>query len=36
MFTDIHHPGYLVQNLDEAIAFYERTFGAAEPEKTTP
>jgi len=28
MFTDIHHPGYLVQDLDEAIAFYERAFGA--------
>ena len=27
MFTDIHHPGYLVQDLEEAIAFYERTFG---------
>ena len=28
MFTDIHHVGYLVENLDETIAAYERIFGA--------
>ncbi|MCL5027238.1 MAG: VOC family protein [Chloroflexi bacterium] len=27
MFTDIHHPGYLVASLEEAISFYEHTFG---------
>ncbi len=31
MFTDIHHPGYLVENLDATIEMYEKTFGATVP-----
>lgn len=27
MFTDIHHAGYFVQDLNEAVAMYERVFG---------
>lgn len=28
MFTDIHHIGYRVTNLDESIAAYQRAFGS--------
>lgn len=28
MFRELHHVGYLVENLDEAIAFYQSSFGA--------
>jgi methylmalonyl-CoA/ethylmalonyl-CoA epimerase len=27
MFTDIHHPGYLVEDLDASIEMYEKVFG---------
>ncbi len=27
MFNRIHHPGYLVQNLDDTVAWYEKAFG---------
>ncbi len=27
MFTDIHHAGYLVENLDSSIDMYEKVFG---------
>jgi methylmalonyl-CoA/ethylmalonyl-CoA epimerase len=29
MFTDIHHAGYLVQDLDASIDMYEKVFGGS-------
>ncbi|MCL4534332.1 MAG: VOC family protein [Bacteroidetes bacterium] len=36
MFTGIHHPGYIVENLDDTIAFYENTLGGKCIKRGTP